>query len=640
MTEDRKPDEAVNADGLEHGPQPGEPSADDNSAPNGPEIFGDDAADACGAGCGSCGAGCSSDVAGDATGEYNDDPSSDDSDSESAGGQDSADEQDQSLLCVRYGRMGQLGLFRSKLGCLPYHSRVVIKSDRGLEIGTVLCPGNKQMAYEDRTLRVLGVARRVATHEDLMEDKHLQQSALRERKFCEERIRSRKLPMKLAEVEHLFGGDRIIFYFLSDGRVDFRDLVRDLAQEYQTRIEMRQIGVRDEARLMADYERCGQYICCRAFIKEFKPVTMRMAKVQKATLDPSKISGRCGRLMCCLRFENETYNDLKERLPRRNSYVRTADGIGKVIGTDIMTQLVKVAMLDKIHVVPVDELLERNVSEAVYQAEQQEAIESRRRRFSGRTQRSGGSDRSQRTAGSGSAASGSEATSAGAASTPSSSSISSSPAAAVAEPPVLVEEEAALESDAADSQDAVLPGSAAAAGADKSSVTESASRRRRQRRKRRKQAQSSAAATGSGSEDAGGGDGGQSADDRQESATGSGAGEAGDDSHQHGRKSRRDRERHSREGARPGAESRRNSDDLSVPRAVLESYGADFSDNGNGSGNSNAGNAGNAGNGQSVSESGGPGGNGKKRRRRRRKPRKSGGDGGGSVGGGSESGGQ
>lgn len=615
MTEDRKPDEAVNADRLEHDSQAGEVSAGGDSSQKEPEIAGADATDACGADCGACGGGCSSDVSGGAEGE---DSSSDDGDSESADGQAP------SLLCVRYGRMGQLGLFRSKLGRLPYHSRVVIKSDRGLEIGTVLCPGNKQMTYEDRTLRVLGVARRVATHEDLMEDRHLQQSAMRERKFCEERIRSRKLPMKLAEVEHLFGGDRIIFYFLSDGRVDFRELVRDLAQEYQTRIEMRQIGVRDEARLMADYERCGQYICCRAFIKEFKPVTMRMAKVQKATLDPSKISGRCGRLMCCLRFENETYNDLKERLPRRNSYVRTADGIGKVISTDIMTQLVKVAMLDKVHVVPVEELLERNVSEAAYQAEQQEIIESRRQRFSGRAQRSG-SNRSQRSAGSGSAAtSGGEATAA--ASSSGSSSSSPAAAAAVAEAPLLVEEEsAAAESDVADSQD-TSAGNSAAAGSDKSAGTESASRRRRQRRKRRKQAQASATTAGSSSE----------------GATGSEAGNAGDDSHHPGRKSRRDRERHSRhqsqqqqqrqsgdgeKDSRPSGESGRGSNDLSVPRAVLESYGADFSDSGGGSGNSNAGESNRGGSGQSASGDDNKSGNSKKRRRRRRKPRKSGGDG-------------
>ena len=118
--------------------------------------------------------------------------------------------------------------------------------------------------------------------------------------------------MKLVAAEHLFGGDRIIFYFVSESRVDFRALVRDLAHEFQTRIEMRQIGVRDEARLLGDYERCGRPLCCRAWIKELEPVSMKMAKVQKATLDPTKISGRCGRLMCCLRFEHETYRELSQ----------------------------------------------------------------------------------------------------------------------------------------------------------------------------------------------------------------------------------------------------------------------------------------------------------------------------------------
>ncbi|MBN2583360.1 MAG: hypothetical protein JXL80_09840 [Planctomycetes bacterium] len=264
--------------------------------------------------------------------------------------------------------MNALGLFRSKTGEILRHTRVVIKSDRGLEIGTVLCKGSPQLAYEGKPLRRMGTIRRVATHDDLMEEKHLLQAETRARKFCEQHIRDRGLPMQLVAVEHLFGGDRIIFYFLAEGRVDFRDLVKDLAHEFQTRIEMRQIGVRDEARLLADYERCGQFICCRAFIKEFQPISMKMAKVQKATLDPSKISGRCGRLMCCLRYENETYNELKKSLPRKNSYVQTEMGPGKVLGGDILTQLVKVSIAGKTQIVPVDALIARDLSEEQYQA--------------------------------------------------------------------------------------------------------------------------------------------------------------------------------------------------------------------------------------------------------------------------------
>jgi len=129
---------------------------------------------------------------------------------------------------------------------------------------------------------------------------------------------------------------------MSDGRVDFRDLVKRIAQEYQTRIEMRQIGSRDEAKLLGDVESCGQQCCCQRFLKHLKPVNMRMAKMQKATLDPAKISGYCGRLKCCLRYEDETYTDLKKRLPKKNTRVQTQKGQGRVVDTQILTQLVMV----------------------------------------------------------------------------------------------------------------------------------------------------------------------------------------------------------------------------------------------------------------------------------------------------------
>jgi len=161
-------------------------------------------------------------------------------------------------------------------------------------------------------------------------------------KFCQQRIRERNLPMKLTCVEHLLGGAKIIFYFLADGRVDFRELVKDLAQQYHCRIEMRQIGVRDEARLLADYEHCGRPLCCRAFVKKLEPVSMKMAKCQKATLDPNKISGRCGRLMCCLRFEDAVYEDLRRSLPRRGARVTTPKGPGAVVDHEILRQCVRV----------------------------------------------------------------------------------------------------------------------------------------------------------------------------------------------------------------------------------------------------------------------------------------------------------
>jgi cell fate regulator YaaT (PSP1 superfamily) len=151
-----------------------------------------------------------------------------------------------------------------------------------------------------------------------------------------------KLPMKIVDAEHVFGGERIIFYFMSDGRVDFRELVKKIAQEYQTRIEMRQIGSRDEAKLLGDVESCGQQCCCQRFLKHLKPVNMRMAKMQKATLDPAKISGYCGRLKCCLRYEDKTYVELKRQLPKKNTRVKTQQGIGKIVDAQILTQLVMV----------------------------------------------------------------------------------------------------------------------------------------------------------------------------------------------------------------------------------------------------------------------------------------------------------
>jgi cell fate regulator YaaT (PSP1 superfamily) len=155
---------------------------------------------------------------------------------------------------------------------------------------------------------------------------------------CQQCVEALDLQMELVDVERILGGERIVVYFLADGRVDFRQLVRDLAKQFQTRIEMRQIGVRDEAKLLADYGDCGQPICCANFLSKMPPVSMKMAKLQKATLDPSKISGRCGRLKCCLRYEFETYESLARELPPPGSVVLTRDGDVTVIAQDILSQ--------------------------------------------------------------------------------------------------------------------------------------------------------------------------------------------------------------------------------------------------------------------------------------------------------------
>jgi len=263
-------------------------------------------------------------------------------------------------ILVRYGRMNTLGLFEHhETGILKVHTRVVIKTNRGLELGYLVGRFSSYKAGQfrlnqeqlieyfnnddsDFSQGQVGKFIRYATTADISEERHLQKIAREEMEYCRRFIKEMNLPMKIVDSEHVFGGERIIFYFMSDGRVDFRDLVKRIAQEYQTRIEMRQIGSRDEAKLLGDVESCGQQCCCQRFLKHLKPVNMRMAKMQKATLDPAKISGYCGRLKCCLRYEDETYTDLKKRLPKKNTSVKTKNGQGKVIDTQILTQLVMV----------------------------------------------------------------------------------------------------------------------------------------------------------------------------------------------------------------------------------------------------------------------------------------------------------
>jgi cell fate regulator YaaT (PSP1 superfamily) len=255
--------------------------------------------------------------------------------------------------------MGNFGWFEHNENNIPkINPNVVIKTARGLELGTVVgqfsyraghFKSNQEQVeeyYHNRTkdypLTEGGTFVRFATKEDLMEAEHLDASAKEELKCCQKFVEELGLDMKTVEAEHLFGGERIIIYFTSNGRVDFRDLVRKLAKEYQTRIEMRQIGSRDEARIISGFESCGQQCCCTRFLKILEPVNMRMAKLQKATLDPSKISGHCGRLKCCLRYEDDTYKELKVNLPRKNAQVKTPAGQGKVVDTQILTQLVVV----------------------------------------------------------------------------------------------------------------------------------------------------------------------------------------------------------------------------------------------------------------------------------------------------------
>ena len=255
------------------------------------------------------------------------------------------EEKSPSYFIVRYGRMRFRNLFSTTHPKIKYGSWCVIRSPRGVEIGEVISHSLTQEELPNEPAEQAGEILRELAREDLEKIEGIEEDTEpKEYRYCLEKIREHNLPMKLVNVEHLFGGSKIIFYFLADGRVDFRDLVKDLTKEYRTRIEMKQIGVRDEARLLADFEHCGREICCRTFMKELEPVTMKMAKNQKTTLDPAKISGRCGRLMCCLRFEDETYNFLKGNLPRKGKRIETFRGRGEVVGYDILKQRVQIEL--------------------------------------------------------------------------------------------------------------------------------------------------------------------------------------------------------------------------------------------------------------------------------------------------------
>lgn len=212
---------------------------------------------------------------------------------------------------VRYGVMHFLGVFSPTAGReYTRGARVIARTDRGLEAGEVLCEASAEALSHIKDPGG-GQILREMTADDRHEQSRMQQQSREELKVCQQHIERLTLNMQLVDVEHIFGGERIVIYYLAENRVDFRELVKVLAGEFQTRIEMRQIGVRDEAKLLADYGDCGCPVCCNNHLVQMPPVSMRMAKLQKATLDPTKISGRCGRLKCCLRYEYETYEQLQ-----------------------------------------------------------------------------------------------------------------------------------------------------------------------------------------------------------------------------------------------------------------------------------------------------------------------------------------
>jgi cell fate regulator YaaT (PSP1 superfamily) len=247
---------------------------------------------------------------------------------------------------VRHGVMRFLGPFEpNPEAAYARGQTVVVQTERGHELGEVLCEATP-LAVGLLTEPTKGQIIRALTPADQEQALKLHEKEEAEFARCGEFVQQRRLQMELVDVEHLFGGERIIFYFLAEKRVDFRELVKDLAREYRTRIEMRQIGVRDEAKLLADYGDCGKPVCCNTHMAVMPPVSMRMAKLQKSTLDPSKISGRCGRLKCCLRFEQDVYEEFQRELPAIGSRVLTGKGQGRVLAQEILARKVLVEFED------------------------------------------------------------------------------------------------------------------------------------------------------------------------------------------------------------------------------------------------------------------------------------------------------
>ena len=222
---------------------------------------------------------------------------------------------------------------------------VIIETSRGLEYGE--CAQGNTMVEDEEVVQPLRPMVRIATDKDL---ETVQKNHEKEKKaftICQEKIAAHGLDMKLVEVEYNFEGNKILFFFTSEGRVDFRALVKDLASVFHARIELRQIGVRDEAKMLGGLGICGRPFCCSGFLDEFQPVSIKMAKTQNLSLNPTKISGTCGRLMCCLKYEQEAYEDAVHRMPKNESFVETPEGAGNVCQVDLLRETVKVCLEDQ-----------------------------------------------------------------------------------------------------------------------------------------------------------------------------------------------------------------------------------------------------------------------------------------------------
>ena len=248
------------------------------------------------------------------------------------------------IISVRF-RPGGKQYYFDPLGLdVAEGQNVIVETGKGLEFGT--CVKHNTMVADEAVVQPLRPVVRLATEQDekqVRENRGREKDALR---ICQQLVERHGLDMKLVQVEFSFDGSKIIFFFTSDGRVDFRALVKDLAGIFRARIELRQIGVRDEARMLGGFGICGKPFCCAQFLEEFQPVSIKMAKTQNLSLNPTKISGTCGRLMCCLKYEQDAYEDAVKRCPRQDSFVECPDGVGAVSSVNLLREQVKVRLED------------------------------------------------------------------------------------------------------------------------------------------------------------------------------------------------------------------------------------------------------------------------------------------------------
>ena len=245
------------------------------------------------------------------------------------------------VIGVRFRTAGKIYFFDPLEFEVKRGDHVIVETARGVEYGTVVC--DPKEVEEDQVIQPLKPVLRVATGKD---DEQEKSNKIKEReafKICLEKIRKHELDMKLIDAEYTFDNNKVLFYFTADGRIDFRELVKDLAAVFKTRIELRQIGVRDETKILGGIGSCGRPLCCHTHLSEFIPVSIKMAKEQNLSLNPTKISGVCGRLMCCLKHEEETYEELNRSLPNVGDFVNCSDGVkGEVHSVNVLRQLVKV----------------------------------------------------------------------------------------------------------------------------------------------------------------------------------------------------------------------------------------------------------------------------------------------------------